>query len=77
MRLLLREAAPWIASLDRNPIALMAPTILLRTRLNASGDEAWRRRCPSIKIYEIPGGHHTLLEPENIDHFGCLHHRDS
>jgi thioesterase domain-containing protein len=70
MRLLIREVAPWIASLDREPVALMAPTILLRTRFAAGDDAPWRRRCPGIKIIEIPGDHQTLFEPENV---GSLH----
>jgi thioesterase domain-containing protein len=66
MRLLIEAAAPWIASLDREPVALIAPAILLRTRLTASDDPAWRRRCPNIEIFELPGGHHTLFEAENV-----------
>jgi len=70
MRLLIREAAPWIASLDREPIPLKAPAILLRTDRTASDDAAWRRRCPNIEIFAIPGQHHSLFEPENV---GSLH----
>ena len=66
MRLLIREVAPWIASLDREPIALEAPATLLRTEFTANDDAAWRRRCPDIEIREITGQHHTLFEPENI-----------
>jgi thioesterase domain-containing protein len=66
MRLLVRETAPWIASLDREPVALKAPTVLLRTRATAGDDDAWRRRCPNIEIFEITGQHHTLFEAENI-----------
>jgi thioesterase domain-containing protein len=70
MRLLIKMAAPWMASLDRNPVALDAPAILLRTGLAASDDEGWRRRCPNIKIFEISGKHHNLFEAGNI---GALH----
>lgn len=66
MRLLLRATAPWMASCDRNPAALEAPAILLRTGLAAGDDEAWRRRCPNINIFEISGNHHNLFDPENI-----------
>jgi thioesterase domain-containing protein len=66
MRLLVRQAAPWIASLDREPVALEAPTVLLRTNLTASDDAAWRGRCPNIEIFEIQGQHHSLFEPENV-----------
>jgi thioesterase domain-containing protein len=66
MRLLIRAVAPWVPSLDREPIALRAPTILLRTRLTSNDDGAWRRRCPGIQIVEIPGDHQTLLDPGNI-----------
>jgi thioesterase domain-containing protein len=66
MRLLVREVAPWIASLDREPVALKAPAVLLRTRLTASDDASWLRRCPNIEILEITGQHHTLFDPENI-----------
>ncbi len=67
LRLLLRTTAPWVASLDRDPVALDAPAALLRTPMTSADDEAWRRRCPQIQILEIPGGHQTLFEPENID----------
>jgi thioesterase domain-containing protein len=66
MRLLIRTAAPWIASLDRDPIALEAPASLLRTQFTVGDDAKWRRRCPNIEIFTIPGQHHTLFEPENI-----------
>jgi thioesterase domain-containing protein len=69
MRLLLREVAPWIASLDREPVQLNAPVVLLRTRLAAGDDSAWRRRCPNIEIIEIAGDHNTYFEPENADSF--------
>jgi thioesterase domain-containing protein len=70
MRLLLRTVAPWMASLDRNPVALEAPAILLRTGLAAGDDDAWRRRCPDIKIFEISGKHHNLFDAGNV---GTLH----
>jgi len=66
MRLLLREVAPWVAELDRKPVQLDAPTILLRTQASACHDAAWRLRCPNIAIREVPGKHQTLFEPENI-----------
>ncbi len=67
MRLLIRALAPWLATLDRDPAALGAPAALLRTALTRDDDAAWRRRCPQLEILEIPGGHHTLFDPENID----------
>ena len=66
MRLLLREVAPWIASLDLRPVALHAPTVLIRTKESAVDDLAWRRRCPNIEVVEIPGTHQTILDPENV-----------
>jgi thioesterase domain-containing protein len=66
MRLLIQAVAPWIASLDRDPVILKAPAALLRTRLTAGDDPAWRRRCPTIEIFELPGGHHTLFEADNV-----------
>jgi thioesterase domain-containing protein len=66
MRLLLRHTAPWVASLDCEPVALVAATVLLRTHLTASDDGAWRCRCPGIKIIEIRGDHSSIFEPENI-----------
>jgi thioesterase domain-containing protein len=66
MRLLLREAAPWIASLDRDPRTLAVPVTLLRTALTAGDDAAWQRRCPAIQILEVRGGHLTLFEPEHV-----------
>lgn len=70
MRLLIRTVAPWLASADRNPVALGARTVLLRTGFAAGDDQAWRRRCPDIEIAEIPGKHHTLFDAENV---GALH----
>jgi thioesterase domain-containing protein len=67
MRLLIRLAAPFLASLDRNPLALNAPAVLLRTGLAMNDDEAWRRRCPQIEIFEISGKHHNLFESGNLD----------
>ena len=67
MRLLIRAVAPLIASLDIKPVALKAPAILIRTPETASDDPAWRRRCPSIQIFEIPGTHQRIFDPENID----------
>jgi thioesterase domain-containing protein len=66
MRLLIDAVAPWIASLDREPVPLKAPAVLLRTGSTSNDDLSWRRRCPDIEIYEIPGQHHTLFEAENI-----------
>jgi thioesterase domain-containing protein len=65
MRLLIQEVAPWIASLDREPIPLSAPAVLLRTGANEDADSVWKRRCPGIKILEIPGDHHTLFDHED------------
>jgi thioesterase domain-containing protein len=70
MRLLIRAVAPWMASLDQNPLVLQAPAILLRTGFAAVDDEAWRHRCPNIKIFEISGEHHNLFDAENV---GALH----
>jgi thioesterase domain-containing protein len=67
MRLLIRALAPWLATLDRDPAALETPAALLRIALTRDDDAAWRRRCPHMQIIEIPGGHHTLFDPENID----------
>jgi thioesterase domain-containing protein len=66
MRLLIRTVAPWMVSLDREPVALKAPAILLRTAVTAGDDAAWRRRCSSLQIFEIEGQHHNLFEPENV-----------
>ncbi len=65
MRLLLKEVAPWLASVDRNPVALHAPAALLRTSHTAGDDAAWRRRCPNIAIVEVRGHHHNLLDAEH------------
>jgi thioesterase domain-containing protein len=66
MRFLIQAAAPWIRSLDREPMPLEVPATLLRTALFSCDDTAWRRRCPAIEIFEIPGQHYNLFEPENI-----------
>jgi thioesterase domain-containing protein len=65
MRVLLRQTAPWLASLDRDPQILAAPAILLRTPRTSNDDAAWLRRCPNMNILEVPGGHHSLFDPEN------------
>lgn len=62
MRLLIRQAEPWIGSLDIEPIALKAPAILFRTQESAGDDGAWRQRCPDLEIFEIPGDHRTITE---------------
>jgi thioesterase domain-containing protein len=66
MRLLVTAVAPWLASLDDNPVPLNVPAAILRTPASAGFDEAWRRRCPRLRIFDLPGTHHTLFEPENI-----------
>jgi pimeloyl-ACP methyl ester carboxylesterase len=66
LRLMIRGVAPWIASLDRDPVPLHAPTILLRALRTAGDDAAWRRRCPHIAIHDVPGQHDTLFEPDHI-----------
>jgi thioesterase domain-containing protein len=66
MRLLLGAVAPWVAALDRDPVPLVAPVILLRTHATEKDDAAWLIRCPEIDIFEIPGEHLTLFEQENI-----------
>ena len=41
------------------------PRYLLRTGVTASHDGIWRRRCPDVRIIDIPGNHETLYEAEN------------
>ena len=74
MRLLLRATAPWLAALDRDPLALDVPVALLRTPLTAGDDPAWRRRCPRIRIREVQGGHQTLFEPEFVEDLRSAFH---
>jgi thioesterase domain-containing protein len=62
MQLFVRQAKPWIRSLDIEPIALKVPGILLRTQESAGDDGVWRQRCPGIEIFEIPGDHRTISE---------------
>ena len=66
MRLLTRGTAPWLGSLDREPVALNAPTLLLRTPSTAGDDATWQRRCPGIRIIQINGDHQSLFEPGNV-----------
>lgn len=61
MRLLIREVAPWVETLDRDPVPLQAPSILIRTASTNDADAVWRRRCPQIKIVQIPGDHDNIL----------------
>jgi thioesterase domain-containing protein len=67
MRMLILRLVPWMASLDLEPVPLKVPTILIRSPHTAGDEAAWRRRCPNIQIFEIPGQHQTLFEPENIE----------
>lgn len=67
MRTLILAMAPWVGSIDRNPVTLESPVALLRTSQTRGDDAAWQRRCSNVRIYEIPGGHQTLFDPENID----------
>ena len=69
MRLLIRSIAPAIAALDHESTALRTSAVLLRTGLTAHSDEGWRRRCPKLKIIQIPGNHETMLEPQNVAAF--------
>jgi thioesterase domain-containing protein len=62
MQLLIRQAEPWIRSLDIEPVALKAPAILFRTPESAGDDGAWHQRCPGVEIFEIPGDHRTISE---------------
>jgi hypothetical protein len=62
---LIRSVAPAIAALDHESTALRTSAILLRTGLTGQSDEGWRRRCPELKIVQIPGNHETMLEPQN------------
>lgn len=66
MRLLIQLTAPSLAQIDREPKILRTSAILLRTALTIDSDDSWRRRCPEIRIYEIPGDHLTMLEAQNI-----------
>jgi thioesterase domain-containing protein len=66
MRLLIRMTATWLRSLDDDATRLRAPTVLLRTRVMTSDDSFWRRRCPDLRIIDIPGNHETMFEPENV-----------
>jgi thioesterase domain-containing protein len=66
MRLLIRITATSMRSLDEHPAHLRAPAVLLRTRVTASSDSVWRRRCPDVQIFDVPGNHETLFEVENI-----------
>ena len=64
MRLLIREVAPWVETLDRDPVPLQSPSLLIRTASTGDADAVWRRRCPQIKIIQIAGDHDTLLGSE-------------
>jgi thioesterase domain-containing protein len=67
--LLIRESADWIASLDRDPVPLNAPSSLIRTQETAGDSSAWRRRCPNIETIDTDGDHSTVL---HRDYAGSL-----
>ena len=66
MRMMLRAIMPWLARLDDDPVLLDAPSFLIRTPVTAGDDDAWRRRCSKLKIYEVAGHHQNLFEAENV-----------
>lgn len=65
MRLLIRMTTTWLQGLGAGPPRLRAPAALLRTRATVSNDDLWRRRCPDLRIIDLPGNHETLFEVEN------------
>ncbi len=65
MRLRIRMTAAWMRSLDDRPRSLRAPAALLRTAATAANDGLWRKRCPELRIINLPGNHETLFEAEN------------
>jgi thioesterase domain-containing protein len=65
MRLRIRMTARWMGSLDDHATRLRAPAVLLRTGSTTSADSLWRKRCPDIRIIDIPGNHETMFEAEN------------
>jgi len=67
MRSLIRLVAPWVASLDVDPIPLTVPFALIRGASTALDDVAWRRRCPHAVVHEVAGDHFTMWDAENID----------
>ena len=77
MRILLREMAPWIGSLDENPRPLEVPSLLLRTGETVANDKAWKLRCPEIQIHEVPGHHHSLFDSENVRELQAVFHEAS
>ena len=66
MRLLIRITATSMRGLDEHPADLRAPAVLLRTPVTAANDSVWRRRCPDVQIFDVPGNHETLFEVENV-----------
>uniref|UniRef100_A0A9E8CPG9 Thioesterase domain-containing protein n=1 Tax=Bosea sp. NBC_00436 TaxID=2969620 RepID=A0A9E8CPG9_9HYPH len=65
MRLLIRITAAWMPSLDSHTPRLNAPAALLRTESSAANDDLWRKRCPELRVIDLPGNHETLFEAEN------------
>lgn len=65
MRLLIRVTAAWMPSLDDQDSHLHAPAALLRTGASTANDALWRKRCPDLRIIDLPGNHETLFETEN------------
>jgi len=65
----LAAARTWTLSLDIDPIPLMAANALVRTRPGAADDEVWKRRCPGLRIFTVPGTHQTMFDPNNVTAF--------
>ena len=69
LRLLRLTLEPWYSSLDREPIALSAPALLIRATYGVDVGSVWRLRCPGIKIIEFLGNHDTIMDRENSGSF--------
>ena len=65
----LASARTWTLSLDFNPVPLNASNALVRTRPSAADDKVWKRRCPGIRILQVPGTHHTFMDSQHINSF--------
>jgi thioesterase domain-containing protein len=63
---ILRIQARWQYHLGAAPASIGIPTVLFRSSghdADVPADLGWRERCPDLSILNVPGNHHTMLDP--------------
>ena len=66
MRLLIQHSIPFVASLNSKNRPLHVQAVMFRTAIAHEDDAAWLRRCPEMKIIQIPHDHESMFEPAGM-----------